>query len=244
MRSKYRRRPPPPPPRGSPRMSQALVGLVLLVLGAALALSVERLVSNTPVSETQATAAPSAPPSVASSPPASAQAAASTAPSALPSPAAPVLEAEMPHSINGTTLTIQSATNAASLGSDSSSRALGAAMTSLGKKPGDLEIAEAFDASGALALTVLGFRVAGVDATKLRSVVLDAWLSTNTPGVTSSSVSLSGTASTKVDYGDGGPNDFVFVHGDSVFVVVTADQSLAANAVAAMAATSPSPPGG
>jgi hypothetical protein len=225
-------------------MSQALVGLVLLVLGAALALSVERLVSNTPVPGTQATAAPSAPPSVASSPPASAQAAASTAPSASPSPAAPVLEAEMPHSINGTTLTIQSATNAASLGSDSSSRALGAAMTSLGKKPGDLEIAEAYDASGALALTVLGFRVAGVDATKLRSVVLDAWLSTNTPGVTSSSVSLSGTASTKVDYGDGGPNDFAFVHGDSVFVVVTADQSLAANAVAAMAAISPSPSGG
>lgn len=244
MRSKYRRRPPPPPPRGSPRMSQALVGLVLLVLGAALALSVERLVSNTPVPETQASAAPSAPPSVALSPPASAQAAASTAPSASPSPAAPVLEAEMPHSINGTTLTIQSATSAASLGSDSSSRALGAAMTSLGKKPGDLEIAEAYDASGALALTVLGFRVAGVDATKLRSVVLDAWLSTNTPGVTSSSVSLSGTASTKVDYGDGGPNDFVFVHGDSVFVVVTADQSLAANAVAAMAAISPSPSGG
>src|SRR5450830_638688 len=124
MRSKYRRRPPPPPPRGSPRMSQVLVGLVL-VLGAALALSVERLVSNTPVPETQATAAPSAPPSVASSPPASAQAAASTAPSASPSPAATVLEAEMPHSINGTTLTIRSATNAASLGSDSSSRALG-----------------------------------------------------------------------------------------------------------------------
>lgn len=150
----------------------------------------------------------------------------------------------MPHAINGTILTIQSATNAASLGSGSSSRALGAAMTSLGKKPGDLEIAEAYDASGALALTVLGFRVEGVDATKLRSVVLDAWLSTNTPGVTSSSVSLSGTASTKVDYGDGGPNDFVFVHGDSVFVVVTADQSLAANAVAAMAAISPSPSGG
>src|SRR5450759_5300340 len=96
MRSKYRRRPPPPPPRGSPRMSQVLVGLVLLVLGAALALSVERLVSNTPFPETQATAAPSAPPSVASSPPASAQAAASTAPSAPPSPAAPVLAAEMP----------------------------------------------------------------------------------------------------------------------------------------------------
>jgi len=149
----------------------------------------------------------------------------------------------MPHAVNGTTLTVQSTTNATSLGGDPSSRALNAAVMSLGKKPGDLEIAEAYDASGSLALTILGFRVAGVDPTKLRSVVLEAWLSINTPGVTSSSVSLSGTSSTKVSYGDGGPNDFVFVHADSLFVVVTADQSLAANAVAAMAAISPSPGG-
>ena len=145
----------------------------------------------------------------------------------------------MPHVINGTTLTIQSATNAASLGSDSSSRALSAAMASLGKKPGDLEIAEAYDPSGALALTVLGFRVAGVDAGKLRTVVLEAWLSTQTPGVTSSSVTLSGAPTTKVSYGDGGPSDFVLVHGDSTFVIVTSDEALAVNAAAAIAAPSP-----
>ena len=223
MRSKYRRRASPPPPRGSRRTSQALVGLVLVVLGAALALSAERLVTNTPGPGTKATATPSAPPTVASSPPASAEAAASTAPTPSPSPAAPVLEAEMPHAVNGTTLTIESTTNATSLGGDPSSRALSAAMTSLGKKPGDLEIAEAYDASGSLALTILGFRVAGVDPVKLRSVVLDVWLSINAPGVTSSSVNLSGTSSTKVSYGDGGPNEFVFVHADSLFVVVTAD---------------------
>jgi hypothetical protein len=58
-------------------------------------------------------------------------------------------EAEMPHAVNGTTLTTDSTTNATSLGGDPSSRALSAAVTSLGKKPGDLEIAEAYDASGA-----------------------------------------------------------------------------------------------
>jgi hypothetical protein len=140
----------------------------------------------------------------------------------------------MPRTINGTTLTIQSATNAASLGSDSSSRALSAAMTSLGKKPGDLEIAEAYDPSGALPITVLGFRVAGVDPVKLRAVVLEAWLSTKTPGVTSSSVTLSGTPSIKVSYGDAGPTDYVLVHGDSTFVVVTSDQALAVSAAAAI----------
>ena len=242
MRSKYRRRTrPSPAPRTGRRTRPILVGLVLVVLGAAVALTVERLVPSTPGPATRVTAAPSALPSVPSSPSASAQAVASAVPSAVPSAAAPVLEAEMPHAINGTVLTIKSATNAASLGSDPSSRALSAAMTSLGKKPGDLEIAEAYDASGAVAMTVLGFRVAGVDPVRLRSVVLEAWLSTGTAGVISSNVPLSGTTSTRVSYGDGGPSNYVFVHGDGTFVVVTSDQALAVSAVAAMAGPSPGP---
>ncbi len=262
MRSKYRRRSSPLPASRPPAVgltSMIVVGLLLVALGATLALGIERLLPS--AAGRTAVAAASAAPSAAvptlsgaaSSPSASAAAevssapsAASSAPSAAPSPAAPILEAEMPHVINGTTLTIQSATNPASLGNDSSARALGAAMTSLGKKPVDLEIAEAYDPAGALAVTVLGFRVAGVDPVKLRTVVLEAWLSTRTPGVTSSSVTLSGTPTTKVAYGDGGPTDFVLVHGDSTFVVVTNDQALAAGAVAAIvapsAAGSPSAP--
>ncbi len=116
-------------------------------------------------------------------------------------------------------------------------------MTSLGRKSADLQIAEAYDAAGSLALTVLGFRVAGLDPTTLRSILLDAWLSVKTPGVTSSNVSLSGTPATKVSYPDGGPSEYVFVHGDSAFVVLTADEAKAANAVAAMSAVAPSPSG-
>lgn len=259
MRSKYRRRSSPPPaprPRAVGLTSVIVVGLVLVALGATLALGIERLMPSASgtTALTAASTAPSAaaatPPGAASSPSASAEAAASSAPSAAPSPAAPILEAQMPHVINGTTLTIQSATNAASLGSDSSSRALSAAMASLGKKPGDLEIAEAYDPAGALALTVLGFRVAGVDPGRLRTVVLESWLSTRTPGVTSSSVTLSGMPATKVAYGDAGPSDFVLVRGDSTFVIVTSDEALAVSAAAAIAAPSPagspsaSPPGG
>jgi hypothetical protein len=249
MRSKYRRRSSPPPaprPRAVGLTSVIVVGIVFVALGATLALGIERLLPS--ASATTASTAPSAaastPPGAPSSPSASAQAAASSAPSAAPSPAAPILEAQMPHVINGTTLTIQSATNAASLGSDSSTRALGAAMASLGKKPGDLEIAQAYDPAGALAVTVLGFRVAGVDPVKLRTVVLEAWLSTRAPGVTSSSVTLSGAPTTKVSYGDGGPTDFVLVHGDSTFVIVTSDQALAASAAAAIALPAGASPAG
>lgn len=252
MRSKYRRRSSPPPaprPRAVGLTSVIVVGLVLVALGATLALGIERVLpsaSGTAAvnASTPPSAAASTPPGAPSSRSASAQAAASSAPSAAPSPAAPILEAEMPHVINGTTLTIQSATNAASLGSDSSTRALGAAIASLGKKPGDLEIAQAYDPAGALAVTVLGFRVAGVDPVKLRTVVLEAWLSTRAPGVTSSSVTLSGAPTTKVIYGDGGPTDFVLVHGDSTFVIVTSDQALAASAAAAITSPTGASPAG
>lgn len=150
----------------------------------------------------------------------------------------------MPHAVNGTPLTIGSATDATSLSGAPSSRALNAAVTSFGKKPADLEIAEAYDASGSIDLTILGLRVAGVDPSKLRPVVIDAMLATTAPGVTSSDVNLSGTPATAVSYGDGGPTEYALIHGDSVFLIETADATLAAKAVAAMAAPSPSPSAG
>jgi hypothetical protein len=45
-------------------------------------------------------------------------------------------------------------------------------------------------------------------------------------------------------YGDSGPNEYAFVRGDSLFVVETADQSLAANVVTAMSSPSPAPSAG
>ncbi len=237
IRSKYRSRPAPAaPPPGGRRTHQVLVGLALLVVGATLAVSTEWLVTNVSVPGSQA--------SPGASPSGSAAAVASAAPSASSSPAAPVLEAEMPHAVNGTTLTTESATDATSLGNSPNNRALDAAVTSLGKQPTDLEVAEAYDASGSLALSVLGFRIAGIDPTRLRSLVLDDWLSAGTPGVATSSVSLSGTPSTQVSYGDGGPDEYVFVHSDSLFVVETSDESLATGVVTAMAKASPSPSAG
>jgi hypothetical protein len=47
-----------------------------------------------------------------------------------------------------------------------------------------------------------------------------------------------------VSYGDSGPNEYAFVRGDSLFVVETADQSLAANVVTATSSPSPAPSAG
>jgi hypothetical protein len=251
MRSKVRTRAVPPPPSpGTSRASGIIIGVVLLAIGVALGLSAGEIVKLVPASTGSASGSPSASASesgLALESPSESGPAASESPSASPSPPAPVLEGEMPRSVNGTTLTVQSATDATSLGRGPMFRALNAGVTKLGKKPSDLEIAEAYDESGSLALSVLGFRVSGVDAAKLRDVVFEAWLSTKTPGVTTADVTLSGTPATKVSYADSGPAEYAFIRGDSVFVVETEDQALASAVVTAMenpsASASASPSG-
>ena len=232
----------PPTRRAQPRTDQLWFGIIVFVLGATAAFVVDRVASTNAGSGTRAAVVTSVSPSQVASAPTNAgpTATASAAPSAAPSQAAPALVAEMPRSVRGTTLSVQSATGTTSLGAGPSSRAMSAALTSLGKKPADLEIAEAYDASGTSTLSILGFRVPGLDPTRLEPVILDDWLSANTPGVTTTSISLSGTPATRVSYGDEGASEYVVVHGDSIFIVETADQSLAASAVAALAAPSPS----
>lgn len=257
MRSKIRRTTPVPqaPPSSSRRTTEVLVALVLLVAGAVVGLSVERFVSPgsgaaspspsdsaftgpSPSGSDQAAASGLPDASAIESPGASPAESAGASPGESPAPsasvAAPVLEAEMPRAINGTTMSIQSATDAKTLGNNPTNRALDAAVTSLGKKPADLEIAASYDQSGSVALSVLGFRIAGIDPAKLRPVLLESWLGSNTPGVKTSTVTLAGTTATAVSYGDTGPTEYVVVHGDGVFLIETTDQALAAAAVTAM----------
>ena len=51
----------------------------------------------------------------------------------------------------------------------------------IGKKPGDLEIADAFDQSGSLALSLLGFRLPGTDAATLSGANPEARATTPAP---------------------------------------------------------------
>jgi hypothetical protein len=225
-------------PPMSGRSTGPVVGIVaVLVVGAILALGVERLIGATLSPGASDTSAPS-------------DALASDAvptdtgplPSDVPaqSPASPILEGLIPQSVDGTTLTTQSATDATSLTNTPNGRALDAAITKLGKQPADLEIAVGADDSGTIDLSITGFRVAGVDPAKLRTLVLDTWLSASTPGVATSTVNLAGVPTTEVSYGDSGPNEYVLVRGDAVFILETADAKLAADAAKAMSGPAPS----
>jgi hypothetical protein len=238
MRSKTRRRAVPPVSR-STRPNHALIAIVLVVIGASAALGFERLTS---AGGPGAGATPSPSSDVAASSPSDDPALASASgldtpsDSAAPpaSPVAPILDAEMPRSVNGTTLTIETNLGSTILGKDPSSRSFGAAVSTLGVTSDKLEIAFGYDATGALTLSVLGFRIPGIAPTKLRPLVLESWLLASAPGVTSAAVTVGGTAATKVSYGDQGADEYVFVHGDSVFIVESDNQALATAVVQAM----------
>jgi hypothetical protein len=189
--------------------------------------------SAAPVPSSAATPAPS----VAESPSGSPVAVVSPSPApsqAAASPVARELEALMPHQISGTQLLVQSATGDQVLGDDAASKALISAVNSFGKKPTDLQIAQASDQAGTLGVTVLGFRLPGVSSAKLLPVVLRTWLFAGATGVTTADKTVSGVAVTQVTYGGDTSVSYVAARKDSVIVIQSKDAALAAAAVAAL----------
>ena len=153
---------------------------------------------------------------------------------AVASPVAPQLEALMPHSVSGATLLVQSTTGDQVLGDDAASKALISALNSFGKKPTDLEIAQAADDSGAIGLTVLGFRLPGVSGAKLEPAVLRTWLFSGATGVTTKVKTVGGVKVTEVTYGGDTSVSYVTVRKDAVIVIQSADAALAAAALDAL----------
>jgi hypothetical protein len=231
-------------PRGSapagPRLrrsEQVGAALALLFAGAFVGVGAMSLIQG---SSPAATIAPSATPSDGTGA-GETDAIESDLPEDSIAPGSSVLEARMPTSVNGVTLTVQSAVDATSLSSGPDGRALNAAIVHLGKTASDLEIAVAYDDSGSIDLTILGFRADGISAPDIRDAVLSAWLGAATPGVTKTSLAWSGIDVTKVSYGDDGTDEYVVTVSDSVFVLETADAATAQSATAALVTPAGSP---
>jgi hypothetical protein len=146
------------------------------------------------------------------------------------SPAAPELEALLPTSVGGTTLTVQSATASDVLGTDPNSRALSAVVRSLGANPANLQIAQAFDDTNTIDLSIIGFRLAKGDGAKLKAAIIQTWLSAGATGVKQTEVTLGGKTLTKIDYGDEGTIEYVYGGPDYVIVLDTADVNIATEA--------------
>ena len=158
------------------------------------------------------------------------------------SPFAPGLEALLPKAIVDNTssasprptipLTTQSASATDVFGGDPNARALAARIRALGGTLDKLQIAQAFDDTGALDLSIIAFRLPGADLAKLKSAVIDTWLSAGADGVKKTEITLGGKPVTKVDYGDGQTIEYVFAKDDYVIVIDTADLDVATQAVA------------
>jgi hypothetical protein len=147
------------------------------------------------------------------------------------SPAAPELEKLLPTKVGTYDLVVDSALGDAVLQDDAGSRAIIAALKAEGKGPEALQLAQAYETSQTPpAISIFAFKVAGMDVAKVRQFVLDSWLAASGTGITKTQVSLAGKDYTKVDRGDGGQVDYVRVKDDVVFVVTTADATLAADA--------------
>ena len=156
--------------------------------------------------------------------------AASTAPSptSTPSHAVPDLEAVLPHTVSGTPFTSQSLTGTDAIGTDPASVALAASIKGFGKTVADFQVAESYDATGTVAVTIIGFRLTGIQGVPLRQAIIASWMAAAGSGITTTPASVGGKAVIKVDYGDGGPLDYVYVQGTTVLDVSTADTTLAA----------------
>jgi hypothetical protein len=152
-------------------------------------------------------------------------------------PFAPELEALLPKSISSTAsaaspsvpvpLTIQSASATEVFGEDPSSRALAARIRALGATLDQLQIAQAYDDTGAIDLSIIAFRLPNADLAKLRAAITDTWLSAGATGVKSTTINLGGKNLTKVDYGDGSTIEYVYSKDDYVIVIDTSDASVA-----------------
>ena len=171
------------------------------------------------------------------------QAGASTDPGASPdpaeslvaeSPAAPDLVALMPTQVGSISMASDSATGGTFLSDDQDSRAITAALRAAGKTPDDLRVAQAYDGSGVVDLSVMAVTVDGLPAEQTRDIVLENWLAATGEGVTKDTVTLAGQTWTRIDYGDGGTLDYILTDGANVIVITTADAALAEQTAAAL----------
>ena len=156
------------------------------------------------------------------------------------SPFAPDLEAALPTAIVDHTstaspqptipLTVVSNSATEIFGQDPGSRALAARIRTLGGTVDQLQVAQAYDETGAIDLSIIAFRLPKVDLAKFRSAIIDTWLGATAEGVKQTAVTIGGKSVTKIDYGDGATSVYVYAKDDYVVVMDTKDLDIATQA--------------
>ena len=93
----------------------------------------------------------------------------------------------------------------------------------MGAQLSDVQVAQAYDDTSQVDLSIVAFRLPGKSGSKLSDAIVDTWLSANVDGVKKSDVTLGGKKLTKIDYGDQGTVEYVYTGDDYVIVIDTSD---------------------
>jgi hypothetical protein len=143
-----------------------------------------------------------------------------------PSHVFPDLEALLPTSVNGTSLSIESWTGDAIFGSDPWSQSLTTYLATVQKGPADVHVAQAYDAVGTLDIGAAAYQVDGITATALRDAMVAAW-KVQYPNLVTSQATVGGKTVLKGVFGNGLPDSYWYESGNVVFDVETTDAALA-----------------
>jgi hypothetical protein len=150
-----------------------------------------------------------------------------------PSHVSPALEALLPKSWETTELTSQSWSGETVLVGDGWSTAFTTYLQSAGKAPADLLVAQAYDPTGAIDLTVSAFKITGATAADVRKTLVKAWQA-DYPELATTTGTVGGKKVTHGVFQYTGIDSYWYEHDDLVYDVETADADLAGKVLASL----------
>ena len=143
------------------------------------------------------------------------------------------LESLLPAKLNETVLQPQSWNGDGLLTDDPWSLSITAFLTAACKVPADLNVAQSYDPDQALDAVIVVYKVDGVDPAAVRDALIAAWEG-DFPEMTTSQVTVGGKDVIKGAFGEDTPSSYLYVSGDVVYDIESADEAIATAALAAL----------
>ncbi len=151
------------------------------------------------------------------------------------------LEASLPTVLECTTLDVQSFTGTEFIFDDSWGTSMSAFLTSVGKTPADLQIAQAQDPDGVLDLeVVLAFRLPGVEPEKLRDAVINGWR-VDFPELTTGTATIGDKDITTGVFAEDTPASMWYIKDGVVYDIESGDEALGKAILAGLPPASAAP---
>lgn len=155
----------------------------------------------------------------------------------------PDLEALLPTEVDATKLNVQSMTGTDWIPDDGWGTGMTTFLTSVGKTPADLQLAQAEDPDQGLDLDfIVVFRLAGVAPETLQDQIINGWR-TDFPELTTTTATIAGKAITKGSFGEDAVGSIWYLHDGVIYDIESSDETLATTILAALPPATTPPAG-